>query len=286
MKKCFLPAFEIDIVHHCNLRCRACGHFSPYAKRHFVSPKSIQKDLSILKKYFHIGELRLMGGEPLLHPSLLDVVKVAKSGIADKVVLVTNGLLLHSIGDDLWKAIDELVVSVYPKTEGKLSRHFAEFLDKEKKFGVMSQLRYQRSFREVFAGKGTNDTSLIKKIYGTCQNAHVAKCYNINEGFLFKCPQAAFMGRVLKKWGLTQPESDSVKIEDSPEFENKAQKYLNSAEPLWSCRYCLGSAGRRIPHSFVKQEELERRTEDVIDWEFLALLEKDPGASPSFDKPC
>jgi molybdenum cofactor biosynthesis enzyme MoaA len=60
---------EYHLVEHCNLDCTGCGHFSPFAQEQFADPRSFEKDPAQLARLFgNIGKIRLMGGEPLLHP--------------------------------------------------------------------------------------------------------------------------------------------------------------------------------------------------------------------------
>ena len=100
---------EIEVVHHCNLACRSCSHLSPLMHRELVEPKDIQHDLTVLSRHYRAASLRLVGGEPLLHPRLLDLVEAVRaSGIAPRVHVFTNGTGLPRMGDEFWAAVDEV----------------------------------------------------------------------------------------------------------------------------------------------------------------------------------
>ena len=64
--------FIVDIVDHCNLNCKCCGHFSPLAPKGFLDINTFERDLKRLHEllYGHIHCFELMGGESLLHPRL------------------------------------------------------------------------------------------------------------------------------------------------------------------------------------------------------------------------
>ena len=59
---------EHHITDHCNLKCRGCSHFSPLAQEWFESVEDFKKDFSQLASLMPVNIIRLMGGEPLLHP--------------------------------------------------------------------------------------------------------------------------------------------------------------------------------------------------------------------------
>ena len=112
---------EYNLTEHCNLRCRGCGHASPLFPEKFASLTAFRADLEALAEAFHSDELRIVGGEPLLHPQLLDFLREARRiGVADRIVLYTNGVLLHKASVELWRSVDEIYLSVYPGVRRRL----------------------------------------------------------------------------------------------------------------------------------------------------------------------
>ena len=117
------PKLDVQVCDHCNLRCAGCLHFAPLAEERFLDVDEYERDLSRLASidgiegYF--GTVVLMGGEPLLHPRIADIVRVTRARLPGQdVVLCTNGLLLRRMGDGLWRALAEcdvgLLISPYP----------------------------------------------------------------------------------------------------------------------------------------------------------------------------
>ena len=81
-------------MHHCNLNCAGCAHFAPLADgKWFLSPLTLRMGLMTLREVGHaqVGLLRLFGGEPLLHPNLLELVDVAQNECTAKVQILSNG---------------------------------------------------------------------------------------------------------------------------------------------------------------------------------------------------
>src|SRR6202012_3133784 len=59
--------------------------------------------------------LTMVGGEPLLHPDIVELARIARQlRVAPVISLTTNGFLLPRMGDDFWQAIDALTISRYP----------------------------------------------------------------------------------------------------------------------------------------------------------------------------
>lgn len=42
--------FIVDIVDHCNLNCKGCGHFSPLAPKSFLDIETFENDLRRLNE--------------------------------------------------------------------------------------------------------------------------------------------------------------------------------------------------------------------------------------------
>ena len=69
---------ETDIIDACNLNCAGCSHFAPLAKcRNEVSLEDYTKDVRRIGVLFpFIFIFRILGGEPLLHPQLAEIIQV------------------------------------------------------------------------------------------------------------------------------------------------------------------------------------------------------------------
>ncbi|MFN8628683.1 MAG: radical SAM protein [Candidatus Binatia bacterium] len=98
------PAYvNIDVTHRCNLQCYYCRWHSPLAETQRLQP-TMPKDLSPDTFAALCAELRAMGtrtvqfvgaGEPLLHPHIFELIRIAKA--CDLAVLMyTNGTLLRA----------------------------------------------------------------------------------------------------------------------------------------------------------------------------------------------
>src|SRR5262245_60044112 len=113
--KILARSVEVNVTAHCNLACYGCDHASPVHPEEYLSVEEFAKDLAALAPVYHVFEFLLTGGEPLLHPRLLDVIDTIRaSGVTEKITLMTNGVLLHKAPEQLWSKIDKVGVSIYP----------------------------------------------------------------------------------------------------------------------------------------------------------------------------
>ena len=121
---------EVNAVDHCNIACLDCNHAAPALPESYADPGSVHRDLARLAKVYKAGCLKILGGEPLLHPDLLSLVQAARaSRISQTIRLITNGTLLHRMPDTIWSSIDELELSHYPEPE--LKEHHLRTIEKK-----------------------------------------------------------------------------------------------------------------------------------------------------------
>jgi organic radical activating enzyme len=262
---------ELNVVDQCNLSCRSCSHQSPISRNRFLQPGTIERDLRRLSACYRAGTLRLLGGEPLLHPRLAEILHAARaSGIARDVRLVTNGILLPRADETLWEALSTVEISSYPgRSLDEDGRR--RVLAAARRWNVRIVGRTYRHFRESYSLHACADPELVTRVYRTCQIAHVWGCHNVHEGHFYMCPQAHVLAR-----GQRPPSGDGIPLV-GPELGSRLVAYLTSAQPLTGCARCLGSVGRLFEHEYLPRRNWEapqdRPIEDLVDWERLHHLE-------------
>lgn len=266
-------ALEINVVHHCNLRCKSCSHASPHFKKHYSDPSSIYKDLRIMSSCYKPDHIRLVGGEPLLHPSFLEVLlSIKRSGICNKIRLLTNGILLSRADENIWAELSEIHVSVYPGFE--LSESASDKIaGLAHEHNVTVKLMYFGKFRESYSYIAQSDKTLTSRIYNTCQIAHSWRCHTISDGYFYKCPQSLFLPAIINQIAG----EFRVEISERPDLRDNLISFIQSKNPLKSCNFCLGSVGSLFEHR--QQPRILPNNEGFpgnIDMKFLLALEENP----------
>jgi hypothetical protein len=216
---------EINVVRHCNNRCAACAHAAPWAEEFTMPPAVMERDLAVLSHLFHVEHLWLTGGEPLLHPQLTEMARIARaSGVGDKVCVQSNGRLIDRADDSFMQHVDLFAISVYPTLEP----HLVEVArQKCVRHGIQLGGRPFSTFLKVYH----NDPD-ARSFYG-CTVKRIV--FTANLGWFFRCPQSAlFPGRFM---GL-EPSADGISIDDHLSEQSLAGFIENESCPLKTCAIC------------------------------------------------
>jgi molybdenum cofactor biosynthesis enzyme MoaA len=86
-------SINVHLTDHCNLNCKSCEHFSSIADKKFIDLEKYEKDLARLKEISRgeISLIRLLGGEPLLFPGIIDAIKLTRKYFPASAVNNTTG---------------------------------------------------------------------------------------------------------------------------------------------------------------------------------------------------
>ena len=254
-QKVKLFGVEYNLAEHCNLSCYHCDHASPLMARKFASLADYERDIRAFSEAVHVEEFRLVGGEPLLHPQLLDFIRIARdAGIGDKIKIYTNGMLLHTMPDEFWALTDVLWVSTYPGVRRRMSDE--AIAAKCDEHGTQLDLRPTiTEFNRSFINSPVEDEGLVRRIFSQCKMANEYSCFAIYEGMFFRCSVAPFAQERLRMAGIEfpGPEVDGIRIHGNPRLGEEIDARMRSKEPLKACTHCLGSSGPMVPHRQVNR---------------------------------
>lgn len=237
------PLVEVHITEHCNLNCRMCSHFSPLAPETYLSLEEYTSDISRLKELYQndLFHLRILGGEPLLHPHLLQFLKETRK-ILDhtRIELLTNGLLLLKRGgveDGFWDCMREnniyLMITRYP-----VQADYNAIAEKAAAEKV--KLRYTEDTENTVKSLHKLPLDLegqqnIGRNFYLC--FHANGCVQLSHGKLYTCPVAANARFFREYFGadMNLSEKDGIDIYKAQSAE-EISRFL--ASPIPFCRYC------------------------------------------------
>jgi organic radical activating enzyme len=222
------------IVSHCTLKCDGCGSKSELSstKASFIPVETFKADIESAAKFMAVDEFIISGGEPLLHKSIIELIKIVKSSkIAKTVRMTTNGQLIDRQPEEFWQNIDKIVLSLYPNTPVDNDYVNSYVAEKCRKYNVELELNTPSDFMRIYAS--LDDKRDTQKVYNECKIAHEWGCHTLDRGRYYKC-----YGPIINKL-----EEDGVPIE-----ETDVRNYLQSKTPLTSCYSCFGTSGPKIPH--------------------------------------
>src|SRR6266404_2764366 len=280
--KLSLRNVEYNLVEHCNLSCSGCDHASPFMPKTFAALADFVQDFEALKEIASLNSLYFVGGEPLLHPDLLSFLEESRRlAIASRIVVWTNGVLLHQAPDRFWQSIDELVVTFYPNVHVRMRAD--DLMAKCRAHGVSlllnyigrgpdrrgSELRYVGEFQKTLLNREICDAPLVEKIFQRCENKG---CHTVYDGHFFKCSVAPFVPERLRLGGrrFEHSISDSVQLRGNTNLYRDLKAYLKSCAPLAACRFCLGTSGPPIEHRQLNRKqrvfEMSEDDSEKIEW--------------------
>lgn len=230
----------IEIVHldanltmHCNFSCTACSHVSPLHKPWFMALEDFERDLLALKPILKVRNLNLVGGEPLLHPRLLDFMRLAKSiRIDEQTHVITNGSLLPRMPEEFWQELEFLKISIYAKLSNEVV-DLARAKGKQYGFGIEAT-----EFKDFYLQLTAPTDG--RQSFENCP--WKTDCYTVHKGHFTLCPQSTFFPKTL----MSLPEHiDGLPLEGIT--EEKLRAFMNRTEPFSSCTICTGSRAHSIP---------------------------------------
>lgn len=245
-------SLEAHVVDHCNLTCAECCSLSPLLPARFTSPAELAHDLALAVKVLAPRVFKLVGGEPLLHPEIVELARVARrSGVAPRLSLTTNGLLLPRMPDALWEELDALTISRYP-APGLPAALVAEVEDKAAHFGVRVSWKQQDAFVTMSLPARRDDEAETTAIFSRCWLRE--RCHLVRDGRFYTCTRPVHLQTLL---GPSQDlTADGLPLADCT--AEAVLAYLQRERPLAACAHCAGGDAAMAPHRLLPAAELRR----------------------------
>jgi organic radical activating enzyme len=262
---------EVNAVMQCNLACAGCSHASPLATVWNADPEIVLRDLSVLRSVADVDEVRVVGGEPLLHPAFIEVLlAIRDSRIGGTVRVITNGTRLDRVGLDWVQYTDEVYVSAYPGAVISADA-LRDLRARGAAVGTRIAVNRFTHFRPVLPIRPLT-ADQVSAVFETCQVAHSWSCHTIQEGYIYLCPmtvpEAPDPGTQVSRCALEPVET----------LAGRLDTFLNSTTPLPECRSCLGTVGQRTSHRQANRKTWLPLSRSDIDWDHLERVRADPWA--------
>ncbi len=240
-EKPFLKYFSVDIASHCNLNCKYCDHFSPLSDEIYADLNDLKKHFRRISGLLNVGMIGLMGGEPLLHPDIADVLKITRRIFKNSIItLRTNGILLEKQPDKFWQICSRyniyVVITKYP-----IKLNYKIIYQKAQEYGVSVSYIFDREsgckkmYKFIFDMNGKQDAGEMAEI--CWQNK--GNCTYFNNGCFYPCSIAGNVNKFNKFFNqnLIVSSDDYIDIYKIKRGGGKKIiNFINTAIPF--CRYC------------------------------------------------
>ena len=273
-----VPKIEFYITNVCNLTCKDCNRYNNYNFKGWQDWNDYKDIYTEWAKRIDIKHIVLLGGEPLLNPSICDWVSGIKN-LWQNVQIVTNGTHLNLV-PGLYDAINNtgswLQVSVHYVND--LEQHFQNirtflkepirfsddknlvdhhrgqsttfgsdygFLDRN---GVQVGVSVQDSFYNISIYSNNNGKLTLHN--NDPDHAHrdcgfvKYKNYHFIRGKLYKCGPAALLPEFDQQYPLDISDEDRVLLNSYrplsiDEFENRGEEFIKNIDNVIAqCKFC------------------------------------------------
>jgi MoaA/NifB/PqqE/SkfB family radical SAM enzyme len=227
---------NVYITGKCNLNCKSCNAFAPLADNYLLTTESFENDCKRLSEIGEkqIPEIHILGGEPLIHPNLLELLGIARKYFPNATLkIVTNGVLLSKQSTSFWEYLQKqnigIVISNYP-----IKIDINNIYKKVEEYNI--SLRYYKGVLPWYKMKLDLDGKQnIVKNYKKCQAA--LQCVELQDGKIAIC-QLIQKIRYFNNYFNT-----SLKVEDADTIDvykvkdmKEILKFLSIPAPF--CKYC------------------------------------------------
>jgi hypothetical protein len=233
-------SIDIHLTEHCNLNCAHCTHFSPLAEKEFLDIKLFENDL---ERFSHLtnkklGQIYLLGGEPLLHPQVAEFMNLTRKyfNTVTRIVLYTNGILLHKQPEEFWESAKNNGVNIYISPYPiKIATEKIRELSVKYSVGIIYDCflggppKNMCKIKMDINGKG----DIGEKFLECCSKN---TCLTLKKGKLYTCCIAAHSQHFYRKFGyLKECENDSIDIYKAKN-ERKLSEFVS--KPIPFCKFC------------------------------------------------
>ena len=182
----------------CNLKCRHCLNFNPFAKKYYKRDyDDLIKDVDLFfEKVDRIMIFHLSGGEPFLYPCIGDVIQYIDENYADRIDnfrTVTNGTVLPSsqLLEQLANAEVEVTIDDYRHAAPQYEDNFKGLIDRFDQYKV----KYVINKADKWVDLAPERTDYSKMGDAWLEN-HFDQCcqtwQELRDGRLFYCNYAAY----------------------------------------------------------------------------------------------
>jgi hypothetical protein len=228
-----LKYLELHLVDHCNLSCKGCGHYSPLAKPSYADINQHKIDMFRLRTLFrNILEIRLMGGEPLLHQDPASFITVTRSAFPHSDIhFVTNGILLPKATTTFWNACRNtnttIDITAYPPLVPRI-KDLQNLCTTERVNLIVRSVETFHAHRNL---KGNSDKEMA---FNFCRSKFY--CPFLKNGYLYACQMPANIHYFNKSFGYQIAVDGAINIHSQQISGQMILKQLNN--PIDTCKWC------------------------------------------------
>lgn len=252
-EKIVAKIFDFFITQRCTMNCKLCAAAVPYIKNPCHTPLETAK--KEMEKFFEVWDyaerIEFIGGEPLMHPQIYDIVKAAlkyreqfgKMRITTNATIVPSDELCQLIVD-CGESFDFIVDDYGPE----LSKNLKPLTEKLDRYRIPYRIDIYHGDNQRFGGwiyfgdykTVLHEDAKLKEVFDNCicvapNNQFVC----VYDGKAFSCIYAMCVS-----WmnGVFPNDNSCIDLfsEDKSLFEKREIARGFCQNPIDACKYCNG----------------------------------------------
>lgn len=228
---------EYHLVDICNLNCAGCSHYSSLIDdKIYISLNFIVKDLQLLKD--KVGDnlkwLKLLGGEPLLHPNINEcLIEIRNLFPNTKIFVVTNGILLKKMNKEFYDTCLNYKIEICITDYG-IIKDLPIIMNKLNNYGIKT--RYYK-IPKIWRYQHIRLTNERIDCLTKCNFKNM--CNNYRNGKFYLCPHIAYIEYFNKYFNknIELNETDYIDLNNIKSFDELIEK-IEIAKPNFCYQYC------------------------------------------------
>ncbi len=237
----FINNLDLIITTKCSLRCRDCCNLMQYYEDPVNYPvEDILYNLRKLLTYVsEINEIRIIGGEPFMHPQIADILDgVASEDKIKKISVLSNGTIMPS--PKQWKSLEnKKIILVYTNYGENISKNLKKIMEIVEEKSINCYYRDTEDWTDCckIADYGRSHENLVEVLEACCAK-HL---YTMLENKVYRCP---FMANVqnLKAIDIENDEYFNVDdyLSDIRAGQKEIERIFYEKDYFKACNYCPG----------------------------------------------
>jgi len=243
----FIRSIDLILTEKCSLKCRDCANLMQYYEKPVnIATEELLGDIDdICAVADEINEIRIIGGEPLVHKDFGVVcAHAAKNANVNKVVVYTNGTIVGR--QQQWESLlpykDKIYVFI--TSYGALSRNIEPLSKMLDNLGISWNLQDAYGWTECGGiGYQKLDAATLKYRFRNCCARHFT---TYTDGKIFRCPFSANAERLK---AIPDAPGDYVDLRNASktaghqpllEQKKRVRHFLRDLESIDACHSCAG----------------------------------------------
>lgn len=247
----YIGSLGICLTDHCDLNCAYCDHFASLAKPRFETLNNYEKLISKLSELFpdKIQIFGLIGGEPLLHPELLDFARIYRKYFTiGYLVITTNGIILQDKDKHFYEELKHTNTSIIVSNYNLSNIDYEKIMKHCYDNNVSLTLRDKTYMNHMSLDINTTNNSRYKNcgFSGVINNkSYSYPCTQIcSNGDFYFCAVPANINHLNKYYNI------NFKVDANDKYniyeENAREKILYGLEhEMPFCKYCVNNSDNK-----------------------------------------